>query len=109
MCRDHAAASGSSDLPVCPHSIATGLFLSPLLAWAIIGASSLPSTASTLSIGSKSTEARTDQDSLHTSNQLHPMAGADLDQVLNTLGDRVGTAVLARPLSSRWDSHRLPT
>ena len=26
VCRDHAAVSGPSKLPVCPHSIATGLF-----------------------------------------------------------------------------------
>lgn len=56
-------------------------FSTPFLAWADVGASSLPSTTSTLSVGSKSTEARTDQDSLYTSSQPHPMAGADLDQV----------------------------
>lgn len=52
------------------------------LAWAIVGASSLPSPARTLSFGSKSTEARKDQDSLYTSSQPHPMAEVDLDQVL---------------------------
>ena len=44
-------------------------FSTPLLAWAIVGTSRLPSTASTLSVGSRSTEARIDQDSLHISDQ----------------------------------------
>lgn len=48
-----------------------------------VGISILPSTASTLCAGSKSTEARTDQDSLHICKSPHPMTDADPTRVVH--------------------------